>query len=281
MMLMFVEYLAPGVRLCKIAPTTRHGESVLAHRRRPRRRAAAGVLGHAQVVEHQAEVARQTLDGGGEGVAGLRLDDADGEAAQRGDVRGAVAGADGASVLVPVPVQGVMTAVFDRPVIAIQAQYASAVSGVRGMTGHPEDGLGRGLAGLLLHGVALDEKGLSDTGKIQIVVQAGGGPDRAALDAAMARGGRLAEVGLTVLLREEQAKIGVQVRLIIFDGEDVVGVVCEEVLGELALGEQGVGGEGLPGDVHRVEKRDHHPDLVGLLDLVAALYGQGADFSWV
>jgi exodeoxyribonuclease V alpha subunit len=58
-----------------------HGKSVLAHRRQPDRRAAAGVLGHAQIVEYQAEVARQTLDGGGDGVAGLRLDDADGEAA--------------------------------------------------------------------------------------------------------------------------------------------------------------------------------------------------------
>jgi hypothetical protein len=129
--------------------------------------------------------------------------------------------------------------------------------------------------------MALDEEGLAETGKIQVIVQAGGGPDRAALDATMARGGRLAEVGLTAPRREEQADIGVQVRLVVFDGKDIVGAAREEVLGELALGEQGVGGEGLPGDVQGLEDRDSHPDLVGLLDLVAALYGQGADFFWV
>jgi hypothetical protein len=56
--------------------------------------------------------------------------------------------------------------------------------------------------------VALDGEGLADTGKLQIVVEARGGPDRAALDAAMGQDGRLTEVGLSVLLREEQAQIG-------------------------------------------------------------------------
>jgi len=36
------------------------------------------------------------LDGGGDGVAGFRLDGADREAAQRGDVRRTMSGADGA-----------------------------------------------------------------------------------------------------------------------------------------------------------------------------------------
>ena len=58
-----------------------HGESVLTRRRGPSLRMAAGVFGHAQIVEHQADVARQTLDGRGDGVAGFRLDGADGEAA--------------------------------------------------------------------------------------------------------------------------------------------------------------------------------------------------------
>ena len=52
-------------------------------------------------------------------------------------------------------------------------------------------------------------------------------------------------------------------------------------MGELALGQQGVGGDGLAGDVEGFQERDDHPDLVGLLDLVAAVYGQGADFFWV
>jgi len=45
-----------------------------------------------------------------------------------------------------------------------------------------------------------------------------------------------------------------------------------------------VGGDGLAGDVEGFEgfqDRDDHPDLVGLLDLVPAAYGQGADFFFV
>jgi hypothetical protein len=41
----------------------------------------AGVFGHAQVVEHQADVARHALDGGGDRVTGFRLDGTNGEAA--------------------------------------------------------------------------------------------------------------------------------------------------------------------------------------------------------
>ena len=60
-----------------------------------------------------------------------------------------------------------------------------------------------------------------------------------------------------------------------------MGVVFEEVVGERALGQQGVGGDRLAGDVERLKDRDDHPDLIGLLDFVAAVYGQGADFFWV
>ncbi|WP_295389097.1 hypothetical protein, partial [uncultured Thiodictyon sp.] len=46
-----------------------HGKSVLARRGWPSP-PTAGIFGHAQVVEHQADVACQALDGGGDGVAG-------------------------------------------------------------------------------------------------------------------------------------------------------------------------------------------------------------------
>ncbi len=58
-----------------------HGESVLARLHFEGRLAAAGVVGHAQVVEGQADVARQALDGRGDGIAGLGFDGTDGEAA--------------------------------------------------------------------------------------------------------------------------------------------------------------------------------------------------------
>jgi hypothetical protein len=72
-----------------------------------------------------------------------------------------------------------------------------------------------------------------------------------------------------------------QGRLVVFDGKDVMGVMREEVVSELALGQQGVSGDRLTGDIQRLKDRDDHPDLIGLLDFVAALYGQGTDFFWV
>jgi putative SOS response-associated peptidase YedK len=50
-----------------------HGESVLTRLRLEGRRTVPRVVGHAQVVEDQADVARQALDGRGDGIAGLDL----------------------------------------------------------------------------------------------------------------------------------------------------------------------------------------------------------------
>jgi len=52
----------------------------------------------------------------------------------------------------------------------------------------------------------------------------------------MIQGGRLAEVGLAAAF-EDQADVFTQGRLVVFDGEDVMGVVLDQVFGELALGE--------------------------------------------
>ena len=76
------------------------------------------VVGHAQVVEDQTDIARQTLDGGGDGIAGSGFEDADSKAAESRDVLGAVAGAEGATIFIPVPVEEVVAAIFDGPVTA-------------------------------------------------------------------------------------------------------------------------------------------------------------------
>jgi hypothetical protein len=111
------------------------------------------------------------------------------------------------------------------------------------MAGDAVDDVGGGRAGLLVDGRALNREDLADAGKVEVVVEAGGGPDRALFDAAMGQGERLAEVGRAAAL-EDQADILTQGRLVVFDGEDVMGVVVDEVFGELALGRQGVGGDG-------------------------------------
>ena len=83
---------------------------------------------------------------------------------------------------------------------------------------------------------AFDDVGLADARKSEVVVEVGGGPDRALFKAAMGQGGRLAEVGLcAVAVLDDRADIRQQGRLVVFDGEDVLGVVFKEVVGELAL----------------------------------------------
>jgi hypothetical protein len=61
---------------------------------------ALGISGLAQVVEDQTGVAREALDRRGDRILGAGLESTDGEATQRGDALGAVAGADGAAVLI-------------------------------------------------------------------------------------------------------------------------------------------------------------------------------------
>ena len=104
--------------------------------------------------------------------------------------------ADGAAVLVPVPVEEVVAAVLDGPVTAVIGQDGRGIGAVRGVVGEAVDGFGRTLAGGFLDDVAFDDEGLADARKVEVVVETGGGPDRALFDAPMRQGERLAEVGL-------------------------------------------------------------------------------------
>jgi hypothetical protein len=87
----------------------------------------AGVGGHAQVVEDQARVSVELAHFLSDVFDSLGLNQSDGEAAQAGDVLRAVAGADAAAVLVVVPIEDVMTAVFDRPVATIDFEQAPGI----------------------------------------------------------------------------------------------------------------------------------------------------------
>lgn len=169
---------------------------------------------------------------------------------------------------------------LDAPVVAVEGQQAGGAGAERGVVGDAIDDLGGSLAGLLLDGVPFDGEDLSDVGKVEIVVQRGGGPDGAAFDAAMLQGGWLAAVRRTAR-GEVQADIRAERRLIVLRDEQVMGVAFDQVGGELALGQQGVGGDGLAGEVNRFEDRDGHPDLIGAFQFVGAIDGQGGDFFWV
>ena len=61
----------------------------------------------------------------------------------------------------------------------------------------------RAVAALLLDRMPLDEESLADVGKVEVVVEVGGGPDLASFDASMIRRIDLNEVGLLPILEVE------------------------------------------------------------------------------
>ena len=77
---------------------------------------------------------------------------------------------------------------------------------------------------------------MSDAGEVDVVIEGGGGPDGALLDASVGEGGRFCEVRFAVRLGGElQGDIEQQCGLVVLDGEEVMGVAFEEVGGESAL----------------------------------------------
>ena len=103
-------------------PTKPQGKSVLTRLPESRGEFGARVLGHGQVIEDQSDVAGEALDGRSDAVFGLGFDDADGETTQGGEVFRAVTFAEGAAILIPVPVEDVVAAVLDGPVAAVETQ---------------------------------------------------------------------------------------------------------------------------------------------------------------
>ena len=87
----------------------------------------AGVSCHAQIIEDQACVAIELAHFLGDAFHTFGLDDADGEAAQASDILGAVAGADAAAVLVIVPIEDVVAAIFDGPVATVDLEQALGI----------------------------------------------------------------------------------------------------------------------------------------------------------
>ena len=82
-----------------------------------------------------------------------------------------------------VPIDNVMTAVFDAPVAAVGGKHAFRVGLFRGSAGNAIGDFTGVFTGFFIGELALDDKSLSDVRKVQIVVEFGGGPDFADFDA--------------------------------------------------------------------------------------------------
>jgi len=115
------------------------------------------------------------------------FDDANGESSQSSDVFWAVTSSYAAAVFVIVPIDNVMTAVFDAPVATVGGEHALRVGLLRSPAGNAIGDFTGVFAGFFICGLPLDEKSLSDVRKVQIAVEFGCGPDFADFDPAVIR----------------------------------------------------------------------------------------------
>ena len=123
------------------------------------------------------------------------FDDANGKTAQSGHVFRAVTSAYAAAVFVIVPIDNVMTAVFDAPVATVGGKNALRVGLLRGSAGDAVGDFTGVFTAFFICGLPLDEKSLSDVRKVQIAVEFGCGPDFTDFDPAMIRWVTMEKIG--------------------------------------------------------------------------------------
>ena len=73
-----------------------------------------------------------------------------------------------AAVFMIIPIDNVMTTVFDAPVAAVGGKHALRVGLLRGPTGDAIGDFTGAFTGFFICELALDDKGLSDVMKVQI-----------------------------------------------------------------------------------------------------------------
>ncbi|MHB1737658.1 MAG: hypothetical protein ACYCQM_14030 [Acidithiobacillus sp.] len=130
-----------------------------------------------------------------------------------------------------------MASIFDRPVAAIVSEHLCGIGALRAMAGESVGRLCRELITAAFIGdIALNGKNLPHTGEIEVIIQAGGEPDRALSNAAMSKIGCQAEIGFGTP-RKNQSDGLAQRGLILFGRKDVVGLMFEDISGYFAPGQ--------------------------------------------
>jgi hypothetical protein len=93
----------------------------------------------------------------------------------------------------------------------------------------------RGFAGFLVDGFTLDQKDLTDVGKVDVCVERCTAPNAPRLDASVISRCLLNEVGGTALV-EQQRDIALQTRLVALGGEMIVRLSFDDMACQCALG---------------------------------------------
>ncbi|MDO8785819.1 MAG: hypothetical protein Q7J12_06330, partial [Syntrophales bacterium] len=128
------------------------------------------------------------------------FDNADGESPQPCDIFGAVAGADSTPVFIIVPIDNVMTTIFNRPMATVNIEDTLWAGWLCRSTGDAVSDFTRALTTFFVYELPFDGKGLSDVGKVKVVIEFGGGPDLSDFDSSMVRGRILNEIRLLAIL---------------------------------------------------------------------------------
>ena len=106
-----------------------------------------------------------------------------------------------AAVLVIVPIDNVMTAVFDAPVAAVGGKHTLRIGLIRSAAGNAIGDVTGVFTGFFICGLPLDEKRLADVRKVQIAVEFGCGPDLSDFDPAMIRWITMDKIGILSVMK--------------------------------------------------------------------------------
>ena len=112
-----------------------------------------------------------------------------------------MAGSYSAAVFVIVPIDNVMTAVFDAPMATVGGKHALRVGLLSSSAGNAIGNITGVFTGFFISRLALDGKSLPDMGKVQIVVELGCRPDFADFDSAVIRRVAVDKIGLLSVLK--------------------------------------------------------------------------------
>ena len=201
-----------------------------------------------QVIKDQADISRELPHSLGNAACAFGLDDAYGETAQPGHVFRAMADSYAAAVFVVIPIDNVMATVFDAPVSAIGRKNTFSIGLLRGPAGNAVGDFTGEFTAFFISGVPLDDKSLSDVGKIKIAIEFGRGPNFTDFDPAVVR-----RVALYIIRRLSVFKVQGDVLkksgLVVFDGKMEMSVAFNYIVGDLTLGQQGIGGNFFAADI--------------------------------
>ena len=106
-----------------------------------------------------------------------------------------------AAVFVIVPIDNVMTAVFDAPVATVGGKNALRGGFLRSSAGNAVGDFTGVFTGFFIYGLPLDEKSLSDVRKVQVAVEFGCGPDFADFDPAVIRRVAMDKIGVVAVFK--------------------------------------------------------------------------------